>query len=57
MFFRKKNTNLTKKDIDTNLSLIKTLSSGIIKSNIVGSTISNTMGLIDSNFSRISFYK
>ncbi|ODA44913.1 Methyl-accepting chemotaxis protein [Thermodesulfovibrio sp. N1] len=54
MFFRKKrNTNLTKKDVDTNLSLIKTLSSGIIKSNIVGSTISNTMGLIDSNFSRI----
>jgi methyl-accepting chemotaxis protein len=53
MFFRKKNTTLTKKDIDTNLSLIKTLSSGIIKSNIVGSTISNTMGLIDSNFSRI----
>ncbi len=54
MFFRrKKRTNLTKKDIDTNLALIKTLSSGIIKSNIVGSTISNTMGLIDSNFSRI----
>ncbi|MGB9710751.1 MAG: methyl-accepting chemotaxis protein [Thermodesulfovibrio sp.] len=54
MFLRKKkNTNLTKKDIDTNLSLIRTLSSGIIKSNIVGSTISNTMGLIDSNFSRI----
>lgn len=39
--------------VDTNLSLIKTLSSGIIKSNIVGSTISNTMGLIDSNFTRI----
>jgi len=54
MFFKKKkNNNFTKKDIDTNLSLIKTLSSGIIKSNIVGSTISNTMGLIDSNFSRI----
>ncbi|MEN2993739.1 MAG: methyl-accepting chemotaxis protein [Thermodesulfovibrio sp.] len=54
MFFRKKRTNSeNKKSVDMNLSLIKTLSSGIIKSNIVGSTISNTMGLIDSNFSRI----
>ncbi|MEJ5227633.1 methyl-accepting chemotaxis protein [Thermodesulfovibrio sp.] len=54
MFFKKKKLNTdNKKHIDTNLSLIKTLSSGIIKSNIVGSTISNTMGLIDSNFTRI----
>lgn len=54
MFFRKKRTTSdNKKSVDINLSLIKTLSSGIIKSNIVGSTISNTMGLIDSNFSRI----
>ncbi|MDW7998041.1 MAG: methyl-accepting chemotaxis protein [Thermodesulfovibrio sp.] len=54
MFFKRKRTNFdNKKTVDTNLSLIRTLSSGIIKSNIVGSTISNTMGLIDSNFSRI----
>ncbi|WP_297212969.1 MULTISPECIES: methyl-accepting chemotaxis protein [Thermodesulfovibrio] len=54
MFFKKKKLNTdNKKYVDTNLSLIKTLSSGIIKSNIVGSTISNTMGLIDSNFTRI----
>lgn len=54
MFFKKKKLNTdNKKHVDTNLSLIKTLSSGIIKSNIVGSTISNTMGLIDSNFTRI----
>ncbi|MCS7164273.1 MAG: methyl-accepting chemotaxis protein [Thermodesulfovibrio sp.] len=54
MFFRKKmRISDNKKSVDINLSLIKTLSSGIIKSNIVGSTISNTMGLIDSNFSRI----
>jgi len=54
MFFKKnKKPILTKKNVDTNLSLIKILSSGLIKSNIVGSTISNTMGLIDSNFSRI----
>ncbi len=54
MFFkRKKLQSDNKKAVDTNLALIKTLSSGIIKSNLVGSTISNTMGLIDSNFSRI----
>ncbi len=54
MFFRRKKiTKDNKKAVDNNLSLIKTLSSGIIKSNLVGSTISNTMGLIDSNFSRI----
>lgn len=54
MFFKRKKTGSNnKKIVDTNLSLIKTLSSGIIKSNLVGSTISNTMGLIDSNFSRI----
>lgn len=54
MFFRKKKDSThNKKVIDSNLSLIKVLSSGIIKSNIVGSTISNTMGLIDSNFTRI----
>ncbi|GAB6184152.1 methyl-accepting chemotaxis protein [Thermodesulfovibrio hydrogeniphilus] len=54
MFFRRKKIQSdNKKIVDTNLALIKTLSSGIIKSNLVGSTISNTMGLIDSNFSRI----
>lgn len=54
MFFRKKKACTdNRKMVDINLSLIKTLSSGIIKSNIVGSTISNTMGLIDSNFTRI----
>ena len=54
MFFRRKKIKTdNKKALDNNLSLIKTLSSGIIKSNLVGSTISNTMGLIDSNFSRI----
>lgn len=54
MFFKKKKIiGDSKKVVDMNLSLIKTLSSGIIKSNIVGSTISNTMGLIDSNFTRI----
>ncbi|WP_353683553.1 methyl-accepting chemotaxis protein [Thermodesulfovibrio sp. 3907-1M] len=54
MFFRKKKAvSDNKKMVDINLSLIKTLSSGIIKSNLVGSTISNTMGLIDSNFTRI----
>lgn len=54
MFFKKKKiVGDSKKLVDMNLSLIKTLSSGIIKSNIVGSTISNTMGLIDSNFTRI----
>lgn len=54
MFFRKKKISSdSKKNVDINLSLIKTLSSGIIKSNLVGSTISNTMGLIDSNFTRI----
>ena len=54
MFFRRKKIKTdNKKAVDNNLSLIKTLSSGIIKSNLVGSTISNTMGLIDSNFSRI----
>ncbi len=54
MFFKKrKKIKEDKRNVDTNLSLIKTLSSGIVKSNLVGSTISNTMGLIDSNFSRI----
>lgn len=54
MFFRRKKiTQDNKKAVDINLSLIKTLSSGIVKSNLVGSTISNTMGLIDSHFSRI----
>lgn len=55
MFFKRRKGNSTNsaKTVDTNLSLIKTLSSGIIKSNLVGSTISNTMGLIDSNFNRI----
>lgn len=54
MFFKKKKAvSDNKKIVDINLSLIKTLSSGIIKSNLVGSTISNTMGLIDSNFTRI----
>ncbi|MCX7988402.1 MAG: methyl-accepting chemotaxis protein [Thermodesulfovibrio sp.] len=54
MFFRKKRvTSDNKKSVEINLSLIRKLSSGIVKSNIVGSTISNTMGLIDSNFSRI----
>ncbi len=54
MFFKKrKKIKEDKRNVDINLSLIKTLSSGIVKSNLVGSTISNTMGLIDSNFSRI----
>lgn len=54
MFFKRKNPTFdNKKSVDINLSLIRKLSSGIVKSNIVGSTISNTMGLIDSNFSRI----
>ncbi|MCX8031495.1 MAG: methyl-accepting chemotaxis protein [Thermodesulfovibrionales bacterium] len=54
MFLKKlkKSSDGTKR-VDNNLSLIKTLSAGIIKSNLVGSTISNTMGLIDSNFTRI----
>lgn len=54
MFFKRKKIKSDGKKIgDANLSLIKTLSSGVIKSNIVGSTISNTMGLIESNFTRI----
>ncbi len=54
MFFRRKRVSSNNsKLVDTNLALIKTLSAGIIKSNIVGSTISNTMGLIESNFTRI----
>lgn len=54
MFFKRKKIKPDGKKIaDSNLSLIKTLSSGVIKSNIVGSTISNTMGLIESNFTRI----
>lgn len=52
LFRRKKGTNRSNNE-ESNLSLIKTLSSGVIKSNLVGSTISNTMGLIDSNFNRI----
>lgn len=52
LFRRKKGTNRSNNE-ESNLSLIKTLSSGVIKSNLVGSTISNTMGLIDSNFYRI----
>ena len=52
IFKRRKNQDI-KKERDTNFSLIKTLSTGLIKSNIIGSTISNTMGLIETNFSRI----
>lgn len=53
LFRRKKITASNNKANGNDISLVKTLSTGVVKSNLVGSTISNTMGLIDSNFSRI----
>jgi methyl-accepting chemotaxis protein len=38
---------------DNLLSVIQKISTGLIKSTLLGSTITNTMDLIDSNFSRI----
>ncbi len=39
--------------VDTSFSLVKFLSIGVNKSNVIGSLLSNSIGLIKSNFTRI----
>lgn len=50
LFKKKKQTAAQQ---DNLLPVIQNISTGLIKSTILGSTITNTMDLIDSNFSRI----
>ncbi len=47
--FKKKEQMLKK---DNLLSTVQKVATGLVKTSLLGSTISNTMGLIDSNFSR-----
>lgn len=48
--FSNKRTDIDNKDV---LPVIKKISTGLIKSNVLGSTVNTTMGLIDNSFSRV----